>query len=370
MSRYAEALIDLEALAHNLSRLQQIAPHARHLAVVKADAYGHRIAQIAPFLSNRIDAFGVACVDEALTLRALNIKTRIVLLEGFHHVADLPVIIEHGLDLVLHHQFQLDTLLTYLKAQSSTHQLKIWLKFNIGMNRLGWNQAAAMQAWRRLSKTPEIDPDILLIGHFSNAAALDPASMQKQLDQFLQMTASFPGERCLANSAACLNHPTTHFDWVRGGLMLYGVSPFPYRTAWDLDLKPVMHLKSKIIAIRDIQAKETVGYGDTWRATSKTRIGIVSIGYADGYPWRAQTGTPVLIHGQETQILGRISMDMLCVDLSGFEKTSMKVELEDEVLLWGEGLPIERIAQSAGTIPYELLCQIGQRVRFNLKKAD
>lgn len=351
----ATAEINLTALQHNFSRVRKIAPQSKMLAVLKANAYGHGLVPIAEQLKDA-DAFGVARIEEALALRTGGIVKPIVLLEGFLHADALPILVANNIQTVVHIAHQIELILsTKLDAP-----LNVWLKVDTGMHRLGVSPAFFEEAYHRLSQSENVHQPMRLMTHFACADESDNDKTQQQIALFEQLTSDHIGEKTMANSAAVIAWPSARADWVRPGLMLYGASPINELSAAELLLLPVMTLKSSLIAIRPVKKGESVGYGAAWAAPEDTNIGIIAIGYGDGYPRHAPSGTPVLINGRIVLLVGRVSMDMITIDL-GCNPTE---QLGDEVVLWGDGLPVEEIARLAGTIPYELLCKITQRVKY------
>ncbi len=364
MPRPIEALIHPDALAHNLARARAQAPDARVWAVVKADAYGHGIARA--FASLRAaDGFALLDLAEAQRLRALDWRGPILLLEGVFEARDLELCSRLNLWHVVHDEQQIDWL-----ARHKTHAPhRVFLKLNSGMNRLGFAPAAFRQAWTRLNALPQVD-EISLMTHFADADA--PAGIARQLALFDAATHDLPGERSLSNSAAVLRHmgPGRGLasDWVRAGIMTYGSAPdFPAHDIADWDLRPAMTLRSRLIATQALQPGDSVGYGSSFTAARPMRIGIVACGYADGYPRHAGSGTPVLVDGVRCGTVGRVSMDMLAVDLAAVPAAGVG----SEVTLWGRGprhaqdgvvLAIDEVAQAAGTIGYELMCALAPRV--------
>ncbi|MBA3023196.1 MAG: alanine racemase [Gammaproteobacteria bacterium] len=349
MSRPIQAHIDLSALRNNL-RVVRRASSARVMAVVKANAYGHGLLQTARAL-NDADGFALLDVRDAVTLRDAGFRQPILLLEGYFSRDELPLLAEYELTTVIHSQQQLE----WLDAYPRKNGLSVWLKLNSGMNRLGFSAQEFPAVMERL-KSHRAVRDVTLMTHFAQADEAPGVSAQHAL--FEQLTANRHHPRSLANSAAILRHPAAHADWVRPGIMLYGSSPFGDASAQALGLQPVMTLSSELISVRDIKAGEAVGYGATFRAERAMRIGTVACGYADGYPRHAATGTSILVDGQRTRTLGRVSMDMLSVDLSALPNA----RVGSRVVLWGEGMPIDEVARSAGTISYELLCALAPRV--------
>ncbi|WP_397532697.1 alanine racemase [Roseateles sp.] len=361
MPRPIEALIHTTALAHNLARARESAPDAKVWAVVKADAYGHGIERAFEGL-RAADGFALLDLDEAQRLRKLDWRGPILLLEGCFEARDLELCSRLKLWHAVHCEQQIDWL-----AMHKTHEPhRVFLKLNSGMNRLGFAPAAFRGAWNRLNALPQVD-EISLMTHFSDADAqrFGQDGIAHQLALFDELTADLPGERSLANSAATLRHATrVRSDWVRAGIMSYGGVPdFPEHDDAHWDLRPAMTLRSRIIATQNLQPGDTVGYGSSFTADKPMRIGIVACGYADGYPRHAPTGTPVLVDGLATTTVGRVSMDMLSVDLTDLPE----VRFGSEVTLWGQGprgrhLPIDAVARSAGTIGYELMCALARRV--------
>lgn len=359
MTRPASVVIDLAALNSNFQRVRQLAPRQKIMAVVKADAYGHGITRVARSLS-QADAFGVACLEEARQLRDAGIRQPIVLLEGPFSAAELPVIQSLALDIVIHHSEQF----AMLDAAQSEDRIRAWLKIDTGMHRLGFAPEEVSQARDKLSSYPCIARDLRLMTHMASANDPDDALTARQLRTFADCTEGMVGERSIANSAAILDWPDSHADWVRPGLLLYGVSPNPRRGSLAEGLQPVMTFSSRLISVKQLKAGDTVGYGATWSCPEDMAIGIVAAGYGDGYPRHAHSGTPLLVNGQRADMIGVASMDMLAVDL----RNVPDAKVGDPVVLWGEGLAVEEIAASAQTIPYELLC--GDRNRMTFYEQD
>ena len=354
MPRPIQALIDLSALEQNLSVVRRHAPRARVMAVIKADAYGHGLLRAASALKSA-DGFALLELDAAIRLRDAGYRQPILLVEGFFSTEELALIEQYHLSAVIHHSEQL----AMLSAFKRRGGLDVFLKLNTGMNRLGFIPEQFPAALEVLKTNPAVG-QITLMTHFARAD--EPAgedSVSAQLQRFNAVAAGRNLPCSLANSAAILRYPETHADWVRPGIMLYGASPFSGKTAAELGLCPVMTVSSKIIAVQNLKTGDAVGYGHTFRANQPMRVGIVAGGYADGYPRHAPTGTPVLVNGRRSRILGRVSMDMLHVDLSGIESAGVG----SPVILWGEGMPVDEVAQSAGTISYELLCALAPRMR-------
>jgi alanine racemase len=353
VSRLIRAVIDSEALRHNLSVVRARAGGAKVIAVVKANAYGHGLVRTAQALAGA-DAFAVARLEEALALRAAGIGTRIVLLEGVFSAAQLAEAAAARLDLIVHDPLQIEL----LERSGSAGRFALWLKIDTGMNRLGFacrDFAAALGRIRALTSTPR---ELRLLTHLACANERDDAITRAQLERFRATTQGLEHEVSIANSAGLFGAVTLGCHWVRPGLALYGASPFDDCTAGQLGLKPVMTLMSSVIAVRRVTRGETVGYGASWVAGRDSVIAIVAAGYGDGVHRSLGSGTPVLIGGQRAPLAGRVSMDMLAVDVSGVGE----VQVGTPVVLWGAGLPVEEVARHAGTIAYELLCSVSQRV--------
>ncbi|MDP3559950.1 MAG: alanine racemase [Legionellaceae bacterium] len=352
MSTYID--VHLPSLMHNLALVRRLAPNSACVAMVKADAYGCGVQKIAPQLEGNVDALGVARIEEALQLRRMGITTPIVVFQGVLHSNQWPLFAEHQCAVVLHHA---DQLRSFLNSPLS-RAISVWVKVNTGMHRLGFSADEVLEVVEILQSCPWVAKPIKILTHFACADEPENALNQKQIENFEAL--KFPRENIeysMANSAAILAFPESHADWVRPGIMLYGVSPFADRSAQSLGLRPVMCLSAEISALQTCAVGDTVGYGATWQAKRVSRIGVVQIGYGDGYPRHVAPGTPVWIHGQEIPIVGRISMDSLTIDLTDYPH----VGLYDRVELWGPHLAVERIAKMANTSPYELLCQVISR---------
>ncbi len=356
MPRPIQAIVHTEALRSNLMRARQAAPDAKLWSVVKANAYGHGIERVFEGLRGA-DGFALLDLDEAQRVRALGWRGPILLLEGAFELRDLELCSRLDLWHTVHCSEQIDM----LAAHKTNVPQRVFLKMNSGMNRLGFSPERYRAAWTRLNALPQVD-EISLMTHFSDADG--PKGIEVQLARFAAATQDLPGERALSNSAATLRHSGIATDWVRCGISLYGSAPdFPEHSAADWQLQPAMTLTSKIIGVQDLQPGDTVGYGSSFTATEPLRIGIVACGYADGYPRHCGTGTPVLVNGVRTRMVGRVSMDMITVDLSAVPKAGFG----SEVTLWGRAssgavLPIDEVAQAGGTVGYELMCALALRV--------
>lgn len=359
MSRATQASIDLSALRHNLQRVKQLAPQSKVIAVIKADGYGHGLVRVAKAL-DEADSFGVASLDEALQLRSKNIRKTVVLLEGVFEASEFSKAGLQNAEVVIHHIAQLDMLEEYARtASNAASRISVWLKVDTGMHRLGFPPDIVQIAWQRLQAIPLVK-EVYLMTHLANADDLNDNTTEKQLQAFDAATQGLQAPKSIANSGGIIGWSTSHADYVRAGIMLYGVTPFNTGTGLDHDLKPVMTLSSELIAVNFLKKGSPIGYGGTYVCPDDMNVGVVAIGYGDGYPRHAKSGTPVLVNGQRTQLVGRVSMDMICVDLSG----QPDAKVGDPVILWGEGLPVEEVARSADTIGYELLCHVTQRVKF------
>lgn len=352
MSRPLQARIDLGALQHNLRLAREAAPHSRVMAVVKANAYGHGLVRVAQALRD-VEGFGVACLEEAVSLREAGVRQPITLLEGFFASDELTAISHYRLTPVVHSEHQMRV----LEAASVPQPIGVWLKIDTGMHRLGFGPEIFENVYRRLRASANVS-DIGLFSHLGYADDRRSAQTLQQCERFKVAIEGFSGARSLANSGGLLGWPETQFDWVRPGLMLYGISPFFGSTAIEHALRPVMTLESRLIAVNRFERGAAIGYGGAWVCPEDMPVGVVAAGYGDGYPRHAEPGTPILVNGQRARLIGRVSMDMLCVDL----REQPDARIDDPVVLWGDDLPVEEIARCAGTIPYELVCAVASRV--------
>ncbi len=350
MSRPIHACISLAALRHNYFVAKRAAPRSKVLAVVKANAYGHGLERAARAL-DKADGFATLELDGAVALRELHPTLPIVLLEGVFEASELATVAASSLALVVHCEEQL----RMLETTPLDRPLDVWIKANTGMNRLGLAPPAVRGAIERL-KAAKVARSMTLMTHFGSADA--PEGIEEAMRRFAAAAHDIDLPRSLANSAAIFAHPAAHADFARFGIGLYGATPFLDKPARALGLKPAMTLCSKIIAVQDLVAGESVGYGGTFRAEMPMRIGVVACGYADGYPRHAPSGTPILVGGARTKTVGRVSMDMLTVDLTPVPTA----QFGSPVVLWGEGIPVDEVAMAAGTVGYELLCAVAPRV--------
>ncbi len=357
MSRPAKALLDLKALRHNYQLANGLAPHSQNMAVIKANAYGHGAISVAHALKDLVPAFGVACIEEAIELREAGIETPIHLLEGAFTPDEIDIAAEQNFSLAVVNQEQKRAI---LNAKPST-PLSVWICVDTGMHRLGLSPDELTSTYREMAASANVAGDIIIATHFACSDDLNSDFTSIQMSRLEQGTgdvsALLNAPKSLANSAGLIGWPETRADWNRPGIMLYGSSPFSVPHP-DVDrLLPVMTFKSAVIALRDILPGETVGYAATWKAERPSRIATVAIGYGDGYPVHAPNGTPVLIKGQRCPMVGRVSMDMITVDVTDLPD----VAIGDEVILWGKGLSVNEIAACAGTISYELLTRMPRR---------
>ena len=345
------ATIDLSALRHNLAVARSHAPRSSVFAVIKANAYGHGLLRAARAFSEA-EGYALVELEAAVRLREAGYAQRIALLEGYFEPSEIAVFAEHRLTAVVHSAEQL----AMLEAEPPRDALDVILKVNTGMNRLGFAPAKVAAALARLRAHPAVSA-ITLLTHFADADEARGIAEQRAAFEAIATGTGLP--RSMANSAATLRYPESHAEWIRPGIMLYGCSPFPRTIAAEHGLKPAMTLASEIIAVHALEPGAAVGYGGAFVADRTMRIGVVACGYADGYPRHAPTGTPVLVGDRLTRTLGRVSMDMLCVDLTG----APDARVGTRVVLWGAGNPVERVAEAAGTVGYELLCALAPRVR-------
>ena len=349
----ATAIIDCRALRHNLQRVRHFAPQSRVVAVLKANAYGHGLLDAAHALQDA-DCYGVARLSEALELRAGGVVKPIVLLEGFFSAEDLLQVVAQGLDTAVHSLEQL----VALEEASLSKPLNVWMKLDTGMHRLGVHPTDAEAFYQRLCACSNVQQPVNIMSHFARADEPESDATPNQLSVFQQFVQSKPGLKSIAASGGVLLWPDSHRDLVRPGIILYGVSPLDYADAAHFGLKPAMTLTSSLIAVRDHAAGEPVGYGGIWRSERATRLGVIAMGYGDGYPRSAPSGTPVRVNGRIVPIVGRVSMDMISVDLGPDACDAVG----DEVIFWGEGLPVEQVSAATGISQYELITQLSSRV--------
>ena len=355
MSRATLATIHLGALRRNFAHARELARGAKLMAVVKADGYGHGLERVARVLTDA-DAFGVAAIGDGLRLRAAGIANRIVVLSGPDEAADLAELRRLHLDAVIHHEAQL----AWLEADRDPRPLRVWLKLDTGMHRLGFAQERAAEIHARLRALTNVDDAIVLMTHFAASDEFDNPLTAAQIARFDAAIADLPGARTLANSAALLGWPAARGQWIRAGGLLYGLSVVAGKTAADLGFEPAMTLSTKLISVNCIKRGERIGYAATWICPEDMPVGVAAIGYGDGYPRSAPSGTPVLVNGKRASLVGRVSMDLIAIDLRGVADA----KVGDRVVLWGRELPVEEIAAYTGTISYDLTCGMTRRVLF------
>jgi alanine racemase len=357
MSRTTVATIHLGALRHNLARLKALAAPAKVMAVVKADAYGHGLERVARALSADADMFAVAAIGDGLRLRAAGYHQRIVVLSGPDNASDITEMQRLKLEAAIHHEAQLQWL---AHAESTRGKLRVWLKIDSGMHRLGFAPERVADVHAQLLSMPGIDAEIGLMTHFSESELADSLQTPLQMASFHEATKGVRGPRSLSNSAALIGWPDARADWVRTGGLLYGLSVVEGKTAADFGFRPAMSLSTRLIAINPIKRGERIGYNGTWTCPEDINVGVAAVGYGDGYPRSALAGTPVLIGDRSVPLIGRVSMDLITLDL----RAAPQAKVGDRVILWGPELPVEHIAAQAGTISYDLTCGMTRRVLF------
>jgi alanine racemase len=357
MSRPTSAIIDLKALRENFYLAQQLAPNSKSMPMVKANAYGHGMIEVANALADSAPGFGVACIEEALALRKANIKQPILLLEGPHSADEIGIAEKHGFWLMLENHNQLQAIL----SAHLSNPISVWLKLDTGMHRLGFKPEDLQHIYKQLSDSANVADDIVLATHFACADDLESDFTDRQLQCFNSAidTLDFPAPTSLANSAAILGWPSIEDNWQRPGYMLYGASPFSKSQKNADQLQQVMHFQSAVISIRNISAGESVGYTANWTAQRNSIIATVAVGYGDGYPRHAPNGTPVLIDGVRCPLVGRVSMDMITIDITDL---NTDIKIGTDVTLWGPALSVTEVAMHCGTIGYELLTRMPARV--------
>jgi alanine racemase len=360
LSRDTFASIAPSALRHNFERIRELSGGARIMAVIKADAYGHEMKRCLPALLDA-DMLAVATMDEARAIRALQPRLPVLLLEGVTAPAELAAVARLNLEMVVHHASQLE----WIEALGRVPGPRVWLKLDSGMHRLGFPLARAREIHARLMALNGVE-EVVLMTHFACADQPDHPLNRRQIEAFDAAVADLPGPHCVANSAALMTQPETRREWVRAGLSLYGVSPLVDHDGPELGLEPVMTFETRLIAVNEVPAGESVGYGARFTAQRDLRIGVAAAGYGDGYPRNMPDGTPVLVNGYEQRLAGRVSMDMITIDL----QDQPGARPGDPVVLWGQGLPVERIAGAVDTIAYELLCRITRRVTYRERQLE
>lgn len=351
--------VDRQAIVHNINYLKQVAPNSEFVAVIKANAYSHGKQGIASLLQDKVDYFGVARLSEAIELRASGIMTPIILLEGFFSNENIAQLVDHNLQTVIHCDEQINR----LSQSPCAEPLTVWFKIDTGMHRLGFNLDEAKKKFLQLVNCPTVCKPINIMSHFSSADELNSSQTLTQMARFDEFLASIEdksliGKCSIAASGGLLAWPASHRDVVRPGIALYGVSPFDAAVP---ELIPAMTFKSELIAIRSHKKGQAVGYGQIWTSPKDTLLGVVAMGYGDGYPRNIPANTPVLINGRKVPIVGRVSMDMIVIDLG----LNCQDKLGDEVIFWGKGLAVEELANYTGISAYELLTRLTSRAQIN-----
>jgi alanine racemase len=349
---FPTATVDAGALRHNLAAVRRLAPASRILAVIKANAYGHGMVDVARALAGA-DGLGVARIIEGTLLRTAGVRSTVVLLEGVFSSQELQQAAADEFELVVHEFKQIEL----LEQAATSHRFTVWLKLNTGMNRLGFTAQEFPDAWQRLQACPRV-AQLRLMTHLSGAEEPGGDSARGQIERFHSLTQNIQAERSIANSAGILGWASARTDWVRPGLMLYGISPFPGQDGTQIGLQPAMTLATQLIAVRRVARGEGVGYNAIWKAPRDSMIGIAAVGYGDGYARNVRSGAKVLVNGHEAHVAGRVSMDMTAIDVTGIATA----RVGDPVVMWGPGVPAESVAPFADTIAYELVCGITQRV--------
>ena len=360
MARKTLCTLSTDNLLHNLATIRAKTPRAKIMAMVKANAYGHGIRSVSQRLGNRVDALGVASIDEAMVLRQAGVKTPITLIEGVFAPEELELASEQGFSVVFHSDHQI----LWLKQTKALLKLNAWLKINTGMGRLGFSLEAAGQVMQALSESPSIIQPVGIMSHFACADEPHHPMNAKQIATFRAFAEQYPGEKNFCNSAAIFAFPNMHYDWVRPGLALYGGSPLADKSAASLGLKPVMTFQTELIAIQKFNRGDDIGYGAQFTCPEDMMVGIAAVGYGDGYPRLVQDNASVLVDGERCFLVGRIAMDMAAVDL----RPCPNAAVGDKVTIWGEGLPIEELAAASDRVSYDLLTGIQNRVRFEWKE--
>lgn len=351
----ATAVIDLQAMKHNLQVIRQYAPDSKLMAIIKANGYGHGLLKVAQNAEGA-DALGVARIEEAIKLREGGITKPILQLEGFNGAEELPSLVQYDIQVAVHCTEQIEA----LESAELSAPVEVWVKVDTGMHRLGVRPEELTEFVDRLTQCKNVAQPLRFMSHFGQADERDNSITKQQTELFANLTQNYPAERSIAASAGILAWPESHLEWNRCGIIMYGVSPFVEDEAACYDCRPVMTLKSSLIAVREVKAGESVGYGAIWTSERDTKVGVVAIGYGDGYPRTAPNGTPVWVNDRKVPLSGRVSMDMLTVDLG----PGAQDEVGDEVVLWGQELPVEEVARHAGTIAYELVTRLTQRVEM------
>jgi alanine racemase len=356
MTRAANATLSTENLLHNIAVIKKAAPNKKIMAMVKANAYGHGLRSVAFRLENHVDHLGVASIDEALALRKIGVNTPITLMEGAFEPEELVMASTHCFSVVFHDESQVN----WLETSFLPLPLNAWMKIDTGMGRLGFSLTQAKTMYHRLSQNQCLIQPIGIMSHLACADNKDYPLNQKQISAFNTFAAQMQGLKSLVNSAGIFNFPSAHYDVMRPGIAIYGISPIKGKSAAELNLRPVMTLQSRLIAVRTFNKNQSVGYGAQFTCPENMPVGVVALGYGDGYPRTARTGTPVLVNNIRCQLIGRVSMDMFTVDL----RPCQRAKVGDPVILWGDQLPMEEVTAYTAHSPYDLVTGVQQRVRF------
>jgi alanine racemase len=362
MSRGAIAILSTDNLLHNLSVLKKASNGRKIIAMVKANAYGHGLRSVASRLSNHVYSLGVASIDEALALRKTGIHTPITLIEGVFEPDELLVASAQRFHVVFHNETQV----SWLETSSLPLPIRGWIKIDSGMGRLGFSLDQAKGIYAQLAQNQQIVQPIGIMSHFGCADDLEHPLNQSQISAFSKFSQGLPGLKSFSNSPALFNFPSSHYDVVRPGIALYGISPLKEKSAEELNLRPVMTLQTRLIAIRSLSKGSSIGYGSSFTCPEDMNVGVVAMGYGDGYPRTARNGTPVLVNHVRCQLVGRVSMDMATIDL----RPCVQARVGDPVILWGDKLPIEEVASHTAHVPYDLVTGVQQRVKFHWTLPD
>lgn len=350
------AILSTENLRHNVAVIRrQIRNNVQIMVMVKANAYGHGIRSTSLRLDGLVDYLGVARIDEAIALRKCGVKTKICIMQGVYDQGSVVTAACNNFDLVVHNLEQIHCLDVPLPRK-----VNVWLKVDTGIGRIGFQPSEALCVYQKLQSCAGVG-DIILTSHLACSEDRDNAMNSRQMKIFAEIASDFPGKKSIANSGAIFNFPESHYDIVRPGISIYGISPIDNKSSENLDLKPVMTLMSKVMSVRDMPSGSTFGYGARFTSTKAMRVATIAMGYGDGYPRTAVDGTPILIKNKMCPIIGRVSMDMITVDVSGVHN----IQSGDLVTLWGIGLPIEKVAKFTHNIAYDMLSAVQLRVIFN-----
>lgn len=356
MARTATAILSTENLLHNLQVIKDKVKPAKIIAMVKANAYGHGIRSVGMRLDGHADMLGVACIDEALVLRKAGVKTDILLAEGVFEPGELLIAATEKLHVVFHSKIQME----WLDKSALPLPIHTWVKIQTGMGRLGFGRQEAHKAYTHLLNHKQTYKPVRVMSHFACADEKDHPLNTQQIETFRAFMKNIDSQFSLCNSGGIFNFPDCYYDYVRPGLALYGISPLPEKSATELDLKPVMTLQSSLIAVQHFEKGDSIGYGARYTYDGDMPVGIIAFGYGDGYPFTTKDGAPVLVNNILCPLVGRISMDMMAVDLSACPHA----QVGDPVLLWGEKLPLEQIAKYTNHIPWNIITGIQNRVKF------